>query len=535
MKIYQRNWHEFVQLAGLRLLIVIICLFALKTRRACLATLGRLVVIRRTLLKNLRFCVFFVGLFPTTLFANESQVEHHDPVAAVILWVTLIFFFAVIGRYLAGKFNQPAVLGELLMGVILGNVCYFFGLQLIVVIREGASIFNILREMLAGVSLPDAVTNSIPNSFYAHQVSAALAGPHGVDLIKVAYVLDIFARYGVIFLLFKVGLESSVEELKHTGRESIQVAVIGVIAPILLGFAVAYLLMPEADYKSHLFVAATLSATSIGITARVLSEMKKLRTREAKTILGAAMIDDILGLIILAIVSSVVISGVIHLGMVIQIIISALVFFAGALIVGPLIIRLAVRFLGFLELWELKLFTAFIFVMALAWLATLVHLATIIGAFAAGLILHDDFFDSPTRSNTPSQSIKHLIAPLESILAPLFFMLIGIQVKLEAFCEWQVLLMASGLIAAAIIGKLISGVGGNRRDDRLLIGIGMLPRGEVGLVFASIGRTLGVMSDQLFSAIVLMVIVTTFAAPPLLKARYSQASKRRGKHEIKSI
>ncbi|CDZ78870.1 K(+)/H(+) antiporter YhaU [Legionella massiliensis] len=476
-------------------------------------------------MKSLRKWLLLAGLFPAIAFAQAQQIQHHDPVAAVILWVTLIFFFAVIGRYLAGRFKQPAVLGELLMGVVLGNLCYYFGLELVVVVREGSSIFNIMREMLAGTPLAQAVSDSIPNTFYANQVTAALAGEEGIDLIKVAYVLDIFARYGVIFLLFKVGLETSVEELRHTGRESIQVAVVGVIAPIILGFLVAYLLMPESDYKAHLFVAATLSATSIGITARVLSEMKKMRTREAKTILGAAMIDDILGLIILAVVSSVVITGVVNLMMVMQIIISSLLFFAGVLLIGPWLVRQAVRCFSFLELWELKLFVAFVFVMAFAWLATLVHLATIIGAFAAGLILHDDFFNSPEWSNTHSQSIKNLIAPLESILAPLFFMLIGIQVKLEEFCHWPVLLMASGLIVAAILGKLISGMGGNRKDDRLLIGIGMLPRGEVGLVFASIGRTLGVMSDQLFSAIVLMVIVTTFIAPPLLKARYAHNAR----------
>ena len=161
--------------------------------------------------------------------------------------------------------------------------------------------------------------------------------------------------------------------------------------------------------------------------------------------------------------------------------------------------------------------------MALAWLASLVQLAAIIGAFAAGVILHDNYFKETAKEHEEENlSIHQLISPLESILAPLFFMVIGIQVKLEAFFDWQVLFLATGLIIAAIVGKLVSGLGGNIKDDRLLIGIGMLPRGEVGLVFASIGRTLGVVSDQLFSAIVLMVIITTFIAPPLLKARYTK-------------
>lgn len=470
----------------------------------------------------LNYWILLAGFFPAAVFADTPQIQHYDPVALVILCVTLIFFFSLIGRYIAKRLNQPAILGELLMGVVVGNLCYFFNLQLIIILREGSAIFNIMREMLAGAPLARAVSASIHDVYYANQVMTALSKSQGIDFIKVAYVLDAFSRFGVIFLLFKVGLESSVEEVRHTGRESMQVALIGVIAPIILGFSVAYLLMPNSSYKAQLFVAATLSATSIGISARVLSELKKMRSREAKTILGAAMIDDVLGLIILAIVSSIVISGDVNLIMVMQIIISALLFFVGALLIGPWVVHKAVHFFRFLELWEAKLFIAFIFVMSLAWLATLVHLATIIGAFTAGLILHDDFFNSREWTKRTELSIKNLISPLESILAPLFFMLIGIQVKLESFFDWQVLLMATSLIVAAIVGKLISGLGGNNKDDRLLIGIGMLPRGEVGLVFASIGRTLGVMSDQLFSAIVLMVIVTTLIAPPLLKARYAK-------------
>ncbi len=281
-----------------------------------------------------------------------------------------------------------------------------------------------MREMLTGGSLTQAVMNSVSDPYYAKQVVSALSNGTGIDLIKVAYVLDIFSRYGVIFLLFTVGLESSVEELKHTGRESLQVAIIGVIVPIILGFAVAHLMLPESSYQADLFVAATLSATSIGITARVLAEMKKLRTREARTILGAAMIDDILGLIILAIVSSVVISGIVDLFMVMRVIISAILFFTIVITIGPWIIRKAVSFFQFLELWEAKLFISFIFVMLLAWLATLVHLATIIGAFAAGLIIHDGLFESRTRSAKDSLSIQNLVTPLESILAPLFLFLL---------------------------------------------------------------------------------------------------------------
>lgn len=456
---------------------------------------------------------------------TNPMLSGHDPVASVVFWVTLIFCFAIFGRYLARSLNQPGVLGEILMGVLLGNICYYFGLPLIVVLREGSSIFTIIADMLAGTPLNTAVKNSIPDWHYAKQVTQALSGSNGVDLIKIAYVLDIFSRFGAIFLLFMAGLESSVQEIKHTGNESLRVAIIGIIFPVILGYGVAYFLLPESSNSANWFVAATLSATSVGITARVLSELKKLRTREARTILGAAVLDDILGLIILAVVTSIVINGHVDFLMVMQVIFFTIVFFVGVLYLGPWFLRKIIPYVGFLANWEAKLFVSFIFVMLLSWLATFVQLASIIGAFTAGMILSDSYFDAD-KSRQHILKIKDLIAPLEFILAPLFFMLMGIQVKLEAFFHWQVLFLATGLILAAIVGKLLSGLGASSKDDRLLIGIGMMPRGEVGLVFASIGRTLDVISDELFSAIVLMIVVTTFIVPILLKARYRHVETR---------
>lgn len=473
-----------------------------------------------------KLLLFGLLSFPALSFASASG-GHTDPIASVILAITMIFLFAVTGRYVANKFDQPGVLGELLMGVLIGNIGYFFGSQLMIILREGAAIYNIVKDMLAGTPLDIAVSSTIPNIHYAQQVTASLSSGQGTDLLKIAYVADIFSRYGVIFLLFMVGLETSVEELTHTGKESLKVAILGVIAPIVLGYVIIAMLLPSQDYKADLFIAATLCATSVGITARVLKEMRKLHTPEAQTILGAAMIDDILGLVILAIVSSVVITGLVDFLALVRIISLALIFFIGTMIIGPYVLRKADKLFSFLEVWEKKLFVSFIFLMLLSWLATMVQLASIIGAFAAGVILHDDMFTGESKSSNQHWKITDLVYPLESILAPLFFILIGIQVKIETFFDTQVMLLASGLIVAAIIGKLLSGLGASKKTDRLLVGIGMLPRGEVGLVFASIGRTLGVISDQLFSAIILMVIVTTVLAPMLLKYRY-QKRKRLG-------
>lgn len=469
-----------------------------------------------------RASLIIVGLFPGLVLAGQSAKLDHDPLAIVLFWVTLIFSLAILGRFLAKFFNQPGILGELLMGVLLGNLCHLMGLELFTILREGSAVFNIMRNLLSGTPLVEAVSQNISNSYYANQMIQALTNSQGIEFIKVGYVLDILSRYGVIFLLFMVGLESSVAELKHTGREALQVAIIGVFVPIILGFLVAYYLVPQASYQSALFVAATLSATSIGITARVLADLKKLRTREARTILGAAMVDDVLGLVMLAIVSGIVVSGKIEISTIAPLIAAAIFFFIAVLMIGPWALSKVIKCFSFLPKWEAQLVVSFIFVMTMSWLATVANLAAIIGAFAAGLIIHDGYFVSPDKKKQRRFTIKELIAPLEAILAPLFFMLIGIQVKLESFANGQVLLIASSLTAVAIIGKLVSGLGANKKDDGWVIGIGMLPRGEVGLIFASIGRTLGVVSDQLFSAIILMIIITTFIAPPWLKARYAK-------------
>ncbi|CZJ47691.1 cation:proton antiporter [Legionella pneumophila] len=477
-------------------------------------------------MSNSKWWFLLVCFIPAITFASEGG-EHSDPVTSVLLGVTTILFLAIIGRYLARLLNQPGVLGELLIGMIVGNLSYFFGSELVVILREGSAIYDVVKEMLAGISLNQAVTDVIHNSYYANQVIQALSGAEGTEYLKIAYVVDIFSRYGVIFLLFMVGLETSLSDLKKTGKESILVAVIGIVAPMILGFVVACFIIPNSSYKINLFIGATLSATSIGITASVLKEMNKLSTREARTILGAATLDDILGLIILAVVSSIVISGAVSIMVVMKIIILALLFFIGTLFMGPFVLRKAVDLFRFLEPWESKLFISFLFIMALAWLASFIQLAAIIGAFAAGVILHDDYFGEQKAHHKDHRSIHHLVSPLETILAPMFFTLIGIQVKLETFYDWNVIVLAGGLSVAAILGKLLSGLGANRRDDRLLIGIGMLPRGEVGLVFASIGRTIGVISDNLFTAIVLMIMITTFIAPPLLKMRYARPKEDR--------
>lgn len=451
---------------------------------------------------------------------------HGDPIAPVILGVTSILAFAVIGRVAARKLGQPTVLGELLMGVLLGNVAWYLGFDLIAVLREGPRVFELVNQALAGAPIND-VAIEVFGAEKGPELARIITSSSGGQVMQVAQTVDVFSRYGVIFLLFMVGLETELDELREVGADSIRVALIGVVLPVALGFAAVSFLRPDMSLSADLFIAATLAATSVGITANVLQEMQRSRSREGHIILGAAVCDDILGLILLAVVSGIVVSGSVNIVEVMTVIVLSTAFLLGAVFLGPRIVRVLANIMQRLDIVEAKMFTSYLFVMVLAWVANVAGLATIIGAFAAGVVLHDSYFRGYANSHKERVvSIRELIMPLEVILVPIFFILMGIQVKIESFLSWPVMVLAVGLLIAAFVGKLVSGAGARAPSDKLVIGIGMLPRGEVGLVFAAIGRTLGIIDDSIFAAIVLMVIVTTLAAPPALKVALSRQIDR---------
>jgi len=462
-------------------------------------------------------CLLALVATPATALALQFHTPHSDPIAPVLLGVTGILFMALLGRFGARKLQLPSVLGELGMGILIGNIAYLFGFDLIIVLREGPALFDTVGNLLHGEALEQACcTHAMGTEKTAHVLSL-LRGPHGDELIQVAQTLDIFSRYGIIFLLFMVGLRTSIDEMRQVGPDSLRVATIGVVLPFTLGFGSSWLLIPDISLHTSLFLGAALGATSIGISVMVLQELKMESTKVARIILGAAVLDDILGLLMLSIVSGIVVTGGINAAQILIVIAMTAIFLTAAVYLGPMLLRLVIAMVRHLDLMEAKLFISFLFVMILAWMANLAGLATIIGAFTAGLIMHDAYFKHWGRVSEHTVCIKDLIMPLEVILVPIFFVLMGIQVKLETFLDWQVIILSAVLLLSAIVGKVFAGLGAASGNNRWAIGIGMLPRGEVGLIFAAIGKSLDVINDALFSAIVLMVILTTLLAPPLLK------------------
>jgi Kef-type K+ transport system membrane component KefB len=410
---------------------------------------------------------------------------HADPVAFVALALAVILASAKLGGHLAQRVGQPAVLGELLAGIVLGNL--------------------------------------------------GLAGIGWLEPVKTNATVDILARLGVIILLFEVGLESTVREMLHVGGRSLVVAVLGVVVPWLLGWAVGAVLLPGHSVYVHLFLGAILTATSVGITARVFRDLGRSQSPEARIILGAAVIDDVLGLAILAVVAGLITAAdagtslsVGDIGIVLG---KAALFLVGALWLG---LRISPRLFGAtarLRGDSVLLSTALVFCFLLSWLAAEIGLAAIVGAYAAGLILEPAHYrDFTDKGEHP---LEDLLRPIASFLVPVFFVVIGMRVDLSAFARADVVGLAAVLTLAGVVGKQVCGLGAlGTQLDGLSIGIGMIPRGEVGLIFANLGLSLSVQGERvidagLYSAVVIMVMLTTLVTPPALRWSLARADRRK--------
>jgi Kef-type K+ transport system membrane component KefB len=352
---------------------------------------------------------------------------------------------------LAQRFGQPAVLGELVAGVILGG-----------------SVLGILDPR-------DPVISAL-------------------------------AEIGVIVLLFQIGLHTSLGTLIKVGGSATAVALVGVAVPFTLGYfgmrALGVELVPA------LVAGAALTATSVGISARVLSDLGRLDSIEGQVVLGAAVLDDIVGLIILSIIAGIVGGVEVTAFGVIGKTAIAIGFVIVSLLLGMVVIPVLFRMVaGLRQPGTLGLF-ALAFAFALAWVAQSVGSALIIGAFTAGLILH------PT---SVREEIEERVTTIGHFFVPIFFASIGAAVELRALADSRSLLIGGVLVVVGVLGKVVAGwAPWGFKGQRLLVGVAMVPRGEVGLIFAQMGLSSGAIGADLFGAIMLMVLVTTFVTPPLL-------------------
>ncbi len=403
--------------------------------------------------------------------SEESRIE------GFLFLIVIVLLAAKIGGELMERWNQPAVLGELIAGVILGNL--------------------------------------------------SLIGITHLEMFKTNEYLALVAELGVILLLFEVGLDSNLRELAAVGLSAVVVATLGVIAPTLLGYGVSRYFLPEAGWYVHLFAGATLAATSVGITARVLQDLGKINSAEARIILGAAVVDDVLGLIMLAVVTGLVNSlqetgsVAVPVGTLFLILAKAGLFFILAVGAGQYLGGWLLRAGARAKVKGMAVVLSVCYCFTVAGLAQAVGLAPIVGAFAAGLVLNESHFEGYTR--LCARRFEEIVTPIGAVFTPVFFVYMGLRVDLHSFGSAKVVLFATALSVAAILGKQICGLGVFEKGvSRLGVGVGMIPRGEVGLIFASIGSSVmvagaPVFSPDTYSAMVIMVMVTTLVTPPLLK------------------
>ena len=379
-------------------------------------------------------------------------------------------------------------------------------------------IAHILRDILfvlvaAKIAAEGAERIGIP-AVVGEIAAGILIGPSVLDVVgRGDQVLRTLGELGVILLLLDVGLEMDLGELAKVGKASLTVATVGVIAPMVLGL-VAMLALGE-DFNTALFVGAALTATSVGITARVFGDLRALATTEARIVLGAAVADDVMGLVVLTVVVRLVTEGSVSFFSVLGIIALAI----GFLVVGGLVgLKVAPPLFNVVEKISRSTGTmvalALAFTLGFAELANAAKLAPIVGAFVAGIAL------AKTRQH---DRIRRELTPVGHLFIPVFFLQIGIDADVGAFGRASVLRDAAILLAVAVVGKLVASFGlFGTRADRWLVGLGMLPRGEVGLIFATIGLANGVLGQDLYASLLLVVLVTTLATPQLLKVRFSR-------------
>ena len=365
--------------------------------------------------------------------------------------VVIILITAKLAGELFEKFRQSAVLGELLVGVLLG-------------------------PSLLGFIDP---TNEI---------------------------LKFLAEVGVILLLFEVGLESNLVKMLKVGWNSFRVAIIGVLIPFILGWA--YYHFMGHTLMVSLFVGATLTATSVGVTIRVLGDIKKVDSPEGRVILGAAVIDDIIGLIILSVLVSMIQVGSVQVSVIARSIVFAMLFLVLTTWIGIRYAETIFKYVHSMQVRGALISASVAFAFILAVLANLIGLATIVGSFAAGLVLE---------TTERKEHIIRRIAPVSDLFVPMFFIMAGAHTDLHSL-SLRALPIIGILFVIAIISKLVSGWGCQKKvASRLGVGIGMMPRGEVGLIFATIGLSGGIISAELYGILVIVIMATTLVTPPVLR------------------
>jgi len=425
--------------------------------------------------------------------APVEEAAAEAPISLTFLFLAILLIAAKFGGIIE-RYGQPSVVGELLAGIVL-SIAGYMGLHLIDSIR--------------------------------HNIS-----------------MEFFAELGAVLLLFQIGLESNIGQMKKVGARALMVAVIGVVAPFALGtFVVGPMIFPGLEQVTYLFIGAAMVATSVGITASVYQSVGVLKMKASQTVLGAAVIDDVLGLLVLAVVSAIASGGHVTPAFIMELTLKAVVFLGAAVALGDILAKTLSKMFSMVNTGTgMKLALALVFALVYAYLASLVGLAPIVGAFAAGLVLdqvHFNSFNLPEIAydlkklrgfdKAEKEKIDHLIhkhqhAHVEELIKnigmliiPIFFVFTGLMVDAASLLNPAVYITGVILTVVAVVGKLVAGLAAEGSNlQKLFVGVSMVPRGEVGLIFAATGKALGAIPDSVFSTIILVIILSTLIPPTFI-------------------
>lgn len=380
---------------------------------------------------------------------------------------------------------------------------------------EHTAILLDLFIMLAAAKLMAEMFERLKQPAVVGEILAGvLIGPSLLGWVTPSDTISILAEFGVIFLLFNVGLETKPQSIFVVGRRAMIVAVLGVVLPFVAGYFIA--IAWGGSFVESMFIGAALVATSVGITARVLGSMGLLDTSTARIILGAAVIDDILGLIILSLVSAVGQGSVSYVGLA-KTAVAAVLFTVFVALVGSRVINGLAPFIQRLRLGKPFFTLGLILCLGLSVASAYVGVAAIIGAFLAGMALAE--------ATEENHKMHRLTSGVTEFLVPFFLVNIGMQLNLSVFRDTSVIVFALVLTAIAVVTKFVGcGIGawGMPRREMAQVGIGMVPRGEVGIVVAQIGLGLGVIGQSFFAAVLFMAVATTLIAPPFIKIFFAE-------------
>ncbi len=454
-----------------------------------------------------------------------TSTSQGDPFAPAFEAFGVVLLATLIGRFLARKLNVSLVLGEVLIGVFIGTVLSAMDRPGIAVLRNQNTVHQIVEKLDRNIPLDSAVNSTLASADISDKEKVVLLNTFTTgqpeNYLYLSRILLLFSTFGIALLLFSVGLQSNILEILRLGPQAILIAAFGITLSGILGYFFAVLAFPDADPLFPLFIGGALCSSSTGMTARVFKELNKMGSSEAKTVMSAAVFDDILGLVLLAILSGVVASGELQIGPVLFILLKAILFLGGVVLCGLYILPRIVRPIESLDPQNIRLLFPMILLLLMCWLADSIGLAMTIGAFAAGLMITEKLFSS---SKELHQTVENLIAPIEGIFVPVFFVLMGVQVDITQFADIKVIGIGLIITALAVLGKIGAGIFIRRGVSKLVVGMGMIPRGEVALIFMSIGRSVGVIDAQFYAIIVMVILLTISVTPPALRWAFKRYS-----------